>query len=183
MRYPLYLITAASILQAGCLRSPAFDEGLVLRHLPLVAASNYQTGMVHVVRDQSCWQRSIEELGFSGSAPEVIEALTLQLEQTLDVDFETEMVVFYTQTGCGVPVDIRRVYRIGNRVWVELTEVHHYLTCMAVLPTHDVVVIPRSDAEVMVLKYNLYEMLLAYMPIPEIFPAIPFDGSCTQTSP
>jgi hypothetical protein len=181
--HPLTTVTsllALIVVNGGCTGSDGGDEGLVLRHLPLVAAREYRPGMVYVVRDQSCWQRSVDDLDLSDFSPETIEQLTLLYEQTLDVDFETEMVVFYAQNGCGVPVNIRRVDRIGNRIWVELTEVQHSVTCMAVWPTQDVVVIPKSDAEVMVAKYTLYDVLL--LP-PQVFTATPLDGPCTQTAP
>jgi hypothetical protein len=183
LRRALLLTAPAFTFLSGCAGLGGNNEGLILRHLPLVAARDSQVGAVYVVRDPRCWQRSIDEPDLSHFPPEAIEELALLYEQTLDVDFETEMVVFYRQTGCAVPVDIRGVYRLGNRIWVELTEVHYTNPCMAVLPTQDVVVIPKSDAEVMVAKYNLYDAL-PYMPLPpQVFPAIPIDGPCTQTAP
>lgn len=184
LRYLLCLMTAALILSTGCTGSNARDEGLILRHLPMIVArGDIQPEQAYAVRDRTCWERFIEEWDLSLLSPEAVESLGLLLDQSMDVDFDKEMVIFYVQPGCNVPMNIRSVYQTGNRLWVEIVVIYHPVTCMAAWPTQDAVVVPKSDAEVTIVKQSLYGFVLPLPLPPEISSAITIDGPCTQAAP
>jgi len=178
------LTTAMLVLLSGCAGLGSGGDGLILRHLPMITArGDIQPEQAHVVRDRSCWERSIEEWDLSLLSPEAVESLGLLLDQSMDVDFDKEMVIFYVQPGCNVPMNIHSVYQTGNHLWVEIVVIYHPVTCMAAWPTHDAVVVPKSDAEVTIVTQRLYGYVFPLPLPPEISSAITIDGPCTQAAP
>ncbi len=189
LRYAWYPIIAALILSAGCLRFDDSDEGLVLRHLPMsywagadsYADSYYPEGIT-IHRDSQCWQEAIGD----PQAWYATDSSPSPQEQALEVDFNSEMVIFLCRyLECGAEGSITHVRSENEHLVVEVSRTRGAPTLPCVSLGVDAVVVPKSDQEVEVQVSCPIGVcsIWAFLLDNERFDAIPVDGPCTQTAP
>lgn len=183
-RYPFFLATGAFVLLSGCAGSGGCDEGLILRHLPLWYWEEHTSltsdGEAYVIRDRSCWEQIV-------GSPEnwLTGENTPEYEQTLDVDFDTEMVILYYEHGCGEHLAIDCVNQVGDQLEVTVSRISPYVSCAGYYTLLDAVVVPKSDVDVtgVLLPSLWYQPHITIPYPPRSVPTTRIDGPCEQTAP
>jgi hypothetical protein len=182
------LMTAVLVLPAGCAGLGDDGEGLVLRHLPMgyqYPADDWYGGGVYVVRDEACWA---EILGYESQqfcSPDPTQAQADLIPDSMQIDFNNEMVIFAVAGGCPSGVVITRVDTDNDTLLVELRIDNTMLQCMK--EVSDGVVVPKFEGQVEYVS-RMYQTDLGWPsfllpPWIEQSTAVALESPCTQIAP